>query len=63
MYEKSKEFSNTAKWRYRKRVFQKKPFNEYKSEYFSSERQFHLTSELEEMIANHNIDNYQQYKK
>ena len=30
-----------------------KPFNEYKSEYFSSERQFHLTSELEEMIANH----------
>ena len=53
MYGKSKEFSNTAEWWYRKRVFQKKPFNEYKSEYFSSERQFHLTSELEEMIANH----------
>ena len=33
--------------------FRKNPFNEYKSEYFSSERQFHLTSELEEMIANH----------
>ena len=33
--------------------FRKKPLNEYKSEYFSSERQFHLTSELKEMTANH----------
>lgn len=33
--------------------FRKKPFNEYKSEYFSSERWLYLTSELEEMIANY----------
>lgn len=31
--------------------FMKKPFNKYQSEYFSSERWFHLTSEIEEMIS------------